>query len=271
MRKLFVSSMLFVAGTVLAEVPVATPDTPFKLATFDTGGEPHVGLVLGDIVLDVGGANADLTQAENMAAIDIPNGYFDESLGINAPTVGRQLLQQAYLGAKAELGLDATAFFEMGTEGIMDATGLDADQARRANERLASEPILWRDSEGKLEKFSEAMREKGLQCVRGGRFVHLMPDTNKAEAMLSLVKAYRKHWSGNDITSVALGDGPNDIRMLEAADIAVVIPGKHEHDMTLKENNRVLYPSAHGPDGWNEAMLSLLQSDEPESLHNPEI
>ena len=209
--------------------------------------------------------------AENGAAIDIPDGYFDESLGINAPTVGRQLLQQAYLGAKAELGLDATAFFELGTEGIMDATGLDADQARRANERLASEPILWRDSEEKLERFSEAMREKGLQCVRGGRFVHLMPDTNKAEAMLSLVKAYRKHWSGNDITSVALGDGPNDIRMLEAADIAVVIPGKHEHDMTLKENNRVLYPSAHGPDGWNEAMLSLLQSDEPESLHNPEI
>ena len=209
--------------------------------------------------------------AENGAAIDIPNGYFDESLGINAPTVGRQLLQQAYLGAKAELGLDACAFFELGTEGIMDATGLDADQALRANERLASEPILWRDSEGKLEKFSEAMREKGLQCVRGGRFVHLMPDTNKAEAMLSLVKAYGKHWSGNNITSVALGDGPNDIRMLEAADIAVVIPGKHEHDMTLKENNRVLYPSAHGPDGWNEAMLSLLQSDEPESLHNPEI
>ena len=209
--------------------------------------------------------------AENGAAIDIPNGYFDESLGINAPTVGRQLLQQAYLGTKAELGLDATAFFELGTEGIMDATGLDADQARRANERLASEPILWRDSEEKLEAFAGAMREKGLQCVRGGRFVHLMPDTNKAEAMLSLVKAYRKHWSGNDITSVALGDGPNDIRMLEAADIAVVIPGKHEHDMTLKENNRVLYPSAHGPEGWNEAMLSLLQSDEPESLHNPEI
>ena len=209
--------------------------------------------------------------AENGAAIDMPDGYFDESLGVNAPTVGRQLLQQAYLGAKAELGIDAIAFFEMGTEGIMDATGLDADQARRANERQASEPILWRDSEEKLEAFAGAMREKGLQCVRGGRFVHLMPDTNKAEAMLSLVKAYRKHWSGNDITSVALGDGPNDIRMLEAADIAVVIPGKHEHDMTLKENNRVLYPSAHGPEGWNEAMLSLLQSDEPESLHNPEI
>lgn len=72
MRKLLVSFMLLIAGVVLAEVPDATPDTPFKLATFDTGDEPHIGLVIQDIVLEIGGANADLTEAENLDAIDIP-------------------------------------------------------------------------------------------------------------------------------------------------------------------------------------------------------
>jgi len=73
MRNLLAASLLLITGAVLGDVPAAAPDTPFKLATFDTGGEMMVGLVLGDSVLAIDGANAELTDAEDLPAIDIPN------------------------------------------------------------------------------------------------------------------------------------------------------------------------------------------------------
>ena len=48
------------------------PDTPFKLATFEAAGKTRVGLVLGSRVLDIAGANAELTQKAGVAAVRIP-------------------------------------------------------------------------------------------------------------------------------------------------------------------------------------------------------
>ena len=36
------------------------PDTPFKLATFEAAGRTRIGLVLGNRVIDIPGANAEL-------------------------------------------------------------------------------------------------------------------------------------------------------------------------------------------------------------------
>jgi 2-keto-4-pentenoate hydratase/2-oxohepta-3-ene-1,7-dioic acid hydratase in catechol pathway len=60
-------------GTAHAEAPPATADTPFQLATFDTGGEPEIGLVIGDVVFGVQAANANLTATEDLAPVEIPN------------------------------------------------------------------------------------------------------------------------------------------------------------------------------------------------------
>jgi 2-keto-4-pentenoate hydratase/2-oxohepta-3-ene-1,7-dioic acid hydratase in catechol pathway len=48
------------------------PDTPFKLATFEAAGKTRVGLVLGNRVLDIAGASAELTQRAGVAAVRIP-------------------------------------------------------------------------------------------------------------------------------------------------------------------------------------------------------
>jgi 2-keto-4-pentenoate hydratase/2-oxohepta-3-ene-1,7-dioic acid hydratase in catechol pathway len=48
------------------------PDTPFKLATFEAAGKTRVGLVLGARVLDIAGANAELTQKAGVPAVRIP-------------------------------------------------------------------------------------------------------------------------------------------------------------------------------------------------------
>ena len=50
----------------------ATPDTPFKLATFEAAGATRVGLVLGARVLDINGANRHVTERAKLPAMTMP-------------------------------------------------------------------------------------------------------------------------------------------------------------------------------------------------------
>jgi len=48
------------------------PDTPFKLATFEAAGRTRLGLVLGDRILDIAAASAELQRRAGVAAVTIP-------------------------------------------------------------------------------------------------------------------------------------------------------------------------------------------------------
>ncbi len=196
--------------------------------------------------------------AENGAAIFAPDNYFSGSTTVAAGTVTREQLQKAYAAAKSANEFNCEAFFELGIKGIVDATGLSTDQATMANDRAASEPILWLDSERNAAKFESLMRSHGFRCTRGGRFLHLMADTGKDSAVRQLLDAYAAKWPAAALQSVSLGDGPNDLAMLATTDIAVVIPGKHPHDMNLQSTNRVVRPTLPGPAGWNDAIIRIL-------------
>ena len=50
----------------------STPDTPFKLATFEAAGATRVGLVLGARVLDINGANRHVTDRAKLPAMAMP-------------------------------------------------------------------------------------------------------------------------------------------------------------------------------------------------------
>ena len=65
MRRALVLSLMcavFVPTSAQRAAISNKPDTPFKLATFDAAGKTRVGLVLGNRVLDIDGANAELTR-----------------------------------------------------------------------------------------------------------------------------------------------------------------------------------------------------------------
>lgn len=196
--------------------------------------------------------------AENGAAMHIPEGYFSGDTTPLLATTTRSELQVVYENVKLEHAFTCEAFYELGVDGIIRETGLTEQQAMRANDRKASEPILWLDSEARALQFEQAMNARGLRCIKGGRFLHLMGDTGKEEAVRQLLHAYSAKWPGSQLTSVSLGDGPNDLGMLASTDIAVIIPGKHNHPMTLKSQNSILEPASPGPAGWNEAILTIL-------------
>ncbi|MGD2166517.1 MAG: HAD-IIB family hydrolase [Gammaproteobacteria bacterium] len=200
--------------------------------------------------------------AENGAFIDVPPGYFSNDMPLRDPLPSRRELQSAYLEVKRRGRFNCTAFFELGLDGIMAAAGLDESSARRANERRATEPVLWKDTSERLADFQAAIEARGLRCVRGGRFVHIMGNADKASAMLDLMSAYERDSPGTSFTSIALGDGPNDAAMLAAADIAVIVQGRHGQIIDLGDHPRVVRTLQRGPEGWQDAVNELLEIDE---------
>jgi mannosyl-3-phosphoglycerate phosphatase len=196
--------------------------------------------------------------AENGAVTNIPPDYFPGSMQFAESEITRAELQAVYADVKHACAFNCEAFYELGVAGIIRETGLTEQQAIRANDRQASEPVLWLDSDERASLFAQEVHARGLRCIMGGRFLHVMGNTSKEQAVHRLLDAYARKWPGTVLTSVSLGDGPNDLGMLASTDIAVIVKGKHEHRMSLESKNRVLRPASPGPAGWNEAILAIL-------------
>ncbi|MDJ0749588.1 MAG: HAD-IIB family hydrolase [Woeseiaceae bacterium] len=198
--------------------------------------------------------------AENGAVIDVPAGYFSHPIRVEDDSLDRSVLQRHFYEIRDAGDYDCVSFEELGDVGIARATGLTAAGAALANRRHASEPIQWRDTEDRLTDFIAEAEARGLRCTRGGRFVHLMGTHDKADAMMALCDAFREKWPDTVIESIALGDGPNDLGMLHAADVAIVIPGRHGVPMPLAGHKQVRVATDPGPTGWAGAMRELLDS-----------
>lgn len=92
-----------IAGVGQAQVPTA-PDTPFKLATFATGGPDRVGMLIGDRLVDLQQANAYVVEQAGLTAIEIPGDM--KALIENSDVIKPRLFQIAnYLGSRID-GLD---------------------------------------------------------------------------------------------------------------------------------------------------------------------
>jgi 2-keto-4-pentenoate hydratase/2-oxohepta-3-ene-1,7-dioic acid hydratase in catechol pathway len=59
-------------GPAAQSAPKTTPDTPFKLMTFEAGGATRLGMVLGARVLDLAGANRHVSERATLPALPIP-------------------------------------------------------------------------------------------------------------------------------------------------------------------------------------------------------
>ena len=157
---------------------------------------------------------------------------------------------------RSKFGFNYKGFSEMSVQEVVDCTGLSLEQAEKAKQRTFSEPLLWQDSDANLSMLRSFVEPHGLQVIKGGRFVHLMGKSNKGQALEFVKKFYEKLWK-DEVATIALGDGENDVPLLEASDCAIIIrspvnkPPKIVH--TNKKTTR-----AYGPTGWNKAVTEWL-------------
>ncbi len=202
--------------------------------------------------------NTDPYITENGAAVIIPESYFDnEEQQVMTFAPPREVVLEV-LTALRNKGFVFRSFEDMTVAELAAVTGMDEAAASKAKARDTTEPLLWQGDEAALAEFRRALATHQLQLVQGGRFFHAMGFFDKAGAMLYLMEQYRERYPGVDVMSVALGDSPNDARMLEQADIPVVIKGVNSGSMVLSGGRQVIRSEQTGPAGWNECVLQIL-------------
>ncbi|MEA2120564.1 HAD-IIB family hydrolase [Halovibrio sp. HP20-50] len=201
--------------------------------------------------------------AENGAVIGLPPGWCHARL--DRPGSGRDGVVIKHPGVdigfirarlniwRERLDVRFSRMGEMSLQEVMDLTGLDHTRARDARQREGSEPLIWQGNDTELAAFRRALEGDGLQLTQGGRFWHVMGrSADKGNAVEWLIQRFTA-LRGRHPLSLGLGDGPNDVSMLEAVDQAVVIRGCH--DLVVEPRNTSLYRTqATGPAGWAEGV-----------------
>jgi mannosyl-3-phosphoglycerate phosphatase len=149
-------------------------------------------------------------------------------------------------------------FSTLTSEELAELTGLSNADADLAKNRQYGEPIHWLGDEKSKQEFIAYLEDSGATVLHGGRFFHVSGDSDKGQALAWLTQCYQKNLHADNISTIALGDGKNDIAMLEAASIAVQIRSPvHEFPLINKKDN-LIQTKEYGPAGWAEALKHLL-------------
>jgi mannosyl-3-phosphoglycerate phosphatase len=193
--------------------------------------------------------------AENGGLLAVPNVEGDYTIELTG--LSRDFILQQAHALRTQHAYHFQGFADWTASQVAERTGLSELMAQSAQARYATEPILWEDSNERLDAFQTALSVHGIRILRGGRFLHLMGEADKADGAAAALKFYQEAEPSVNWVVVALGDSANDCAMLEAADIAVVIP--YEDGPRIEPNaRRVLNAPLPASAGWNAALLSIL-------------
>ena len=156
----------------------------------------------------------------------------------------------------AESGVPVRGFSSMSDGEVAAATGLRVDQARLAKQREFDEPFDVLDGRDPTPLLDAIVRA-GKQWSTGGRFHHITGTNDKARAVRTVIDLFRRQ--RDSITTIGLGDAPNDVEFLRAVDVPVVIASPRAADVARQVPGSTITREP-GPRGWSETILSILDS-----------
>ncbi len=208
--------------------------------------------------------------SENGGGIFIPRGYF----GFQISDFEFQILQtreydliplgspykdlRAALAGLRRKGFAVKGFGDMTVREVAGVSNMSCEEASMAQERDFDEPFIFKGSEQETEHLLKAIRAEGFHYTQG-RFYHILGDSDKGKAVSVLIELYKKH--AGEILSVAVGDSPNDIPMLEKADIPVIVQKSDGNYDSRINVPKLVKAHGIGPAGWNEAISRLLSAN----------
>ncbi len=149
-------------------------------------------------------------------------------------------------------------FSHMSLEEIVACTGLTETQAHDAAKRQFTEPGLFNGTESEQELFIAELNKLDVSARMGGRFLTLSFGQNKSILMEEIASHISK---GAHYLSLALGDAPNDLEMLCAADRGFLIlnpASQWQQNMIADLPSSVTKAPEAGPVGWNLSVLSVI-------------
>jgi len=204
---------------------------------------------------------------ENGAAVFIPIGYFNEQ-PFDTEKIGdfwvkkfvhiRHYWQSLITHISSVSNAKFITFSELSTDQISALTGLEREAANRASRRLFGEPVAWKGTEDEKQLFITELTGMGANVLEGGRFLHVSGDTNKGNAMTWLLDEYKQQQSNQSLTTLAIGDSPNDLAMLEVADIALIIRSPARKPLELEHHQNYYTSRLYGPEGWAQTVAEIV-------------
>jgi mannosyl-3-phosphoglycerate phosphatase len=207
--------------------------------------------------------------SENGGGIFIPKDYFKFKLqSPNFKLIEENYHQVISLGAKysalrsameelKQEGFNVTGFGDMTIEEVAKIAGISRKEAEMAKERDFDEPFIFQGNNEQAQKLLNSIRAKGFKYTKG-RFFHILGDSDKGKAVSILIDLYKRE--RGDVLTIAIGDSPNDIPMLEKVNHPVIV---QKHDGSYDTQIDIDIPhltkaEGIGPEGWNKAAFSLV-------------
>lgn len=218
--------------------------------------------------------NADPFVVENGGGLFIPTGYFETALEGAQERGGYDVIElgESYATLRAALtdigqaaGYRLRGFGDMSVQEVAERAGLAPEEAGLARQREYDEPFIIEhagEPDAALNEIRCQAEARGFRCTRGGRFFHLMGNSDKGRACRLLMDSYRRQQGRADQPpiTVGIGDSLNDLPMLAAVDRPILVQrpdGSYDPEVRLE---KVGYAPGIGPAGWNRAVLSLLDN-----------
>jgi mannosyl-3-phosphoglycerate phosphatase len=201
--------------------------------------------------------------SENGGAIFVPQGYFTGPFGFDKVVDSYRVIElgtdyhkirRALKESERRSGCKATGFGDLTAEEISRETGLDIRSAELSKQREYDEAFTVPDREC-VSRLLEQIKEKGLNFTRGGRYFHIMGNNDKGQAVLMLTEIFRRQY--DHVVTIGLGDSDNDLPMLRAVDMPILVQKPGGSYATVEEGFRLA--KGIGPAGWNSALLKILK------------
>ena len=157
--------------------------------------------------------------------------------------------------------LEIDKYNELSNERLCELTKLRLREVEKSKNRLFTNPIFWKDTNEKLLNFkSDVMKiNKGLKILKGGRFLHISDNYNKAKAVKNFIKTIKSITDDRFLT-VSLGDSENDISMLESTDYSCIVKRK-ANKISLKKKDNIYFSKTEAPDGWRESLEFVIRME----------
>jgi mannosyl-3-phosphoglycerate phosphatase len=203
--------------------------------------------------------------SENGGGIFIPQGYFEADYPVSR-TEGiydvielgtpYETLRHVLADIRSHEEMHITGFGDMDATEVSQDTGLDIRSATLAKMREYDEAFKLEGGDREAVKLEELITASGLNYTRGGRYWHILGDNDKGKAVNILTRLYRKDYG--DIRTIGLGDSLNDLPMLRAVDMPILVQkhnGEHDPKMDDPGLNKV---EGIGPVGWNKAIMGIM-------------
>jgi mannosyl-3-phosphoglycerate phosphatase len=203
---------------------------------------------------------------ENGGAVFIAQGYFPFDFEYHKTKDGYQVIElgipyhrirKILTRIREHTRVNFRGFGDMSVQEVASLTGLDLKAAERAKAREYDETLNLEGTRDEINRVLNAIKGAGLNYASGGRYYDVTGPNDKGKATKILIDLFKRELG--QIKTIAIGDSPNDLPMLSAVGIPVLVqkPGGLWGEIDLPGLRRV---EGIGPQGWARAIEEVVES-----------